>query len=97
VELLRAVLNKHFNHYLSPKATDSIAMGETRSRANPIQIFAEGEAHNEHTMPLSLASLLVNTIFSTKKRGTEALGFENEFRGFLRKYEIEFDERYVRD
>jgi len=40
-------------------------------------------------MPQSLASLLVHIIFSTKKRSTEALSFENEFSGFLRKYEIE--------
>jgi hypothetical protein len=40
-------------------------------------------------MPQSLAKILVHTVFSTK------VSFQDEFRQLLRRYEIEFDERYV--
>ena len=56
-------------------------------------------------MPQSLAKILVHTVFSTKERRPflrdrplrDEVTFQNELREFLRRYQIEFDERYVWD
>ena len=37
----------------------------------------------------------VKNYIARQKQKHEKISFENEFRGFLRKYEIEYDERYV--
>jgi hypothetical protein len=56
-------------------------------------------------MPQSLAKIYVHLVFSTKNREpllpedvrADLSSFQDEFGAFLRRYAIEFDERYVWD
>ncbi len=60
-------------------------------------------------MPQSLSSILIHLVFSTKNREPfinyirsqkqhhRRATFEEEYRALLKRYEIEFDERYVWD
>jgi predicted glycosyltransferase len=47
------------------------------------------------SMPQSLAQTCVHT--ATQEEHQEAETFQNEFRRLLKKYKIEYDERYVWD
>ena len=54
-------------------------------------------------MPQSLSRILVHLIFSTKDRSLEQeehhkrMSFQDEYRKFLQRYQVAFDERYVWD
>jgi hypothetical protein len=64
-------------------------------------------------MPQSLAAIYVHRIYSTKNRESQSrpeieedlrkkkhhrrITFQDEFRAFLTKYELEYNERYVWD
>ncbi len=47
-------------------------------------------------MPQSLSKVIIHIIFSTKDRH-RTRSFQEEYRDFLCKYGVEFDERYVWD
>ena len=79
---------------------------------NPERVESNQRLTHPDVMPQSLSKILVHAVFSTKDRRPllrnnplreelyryhRKVLFQDEFRQFLKRYEIEFDARYVWD